>query len=123
MKAVLEDGKNIYLQISEAIQDDILAGLIGEEELIPSKNQIAKHFQINPVTALKGVNLLADEGIVYPKRGIGMCVTSGAREAILQKRRRGLYETYVRALIREAEKLGVSKSELIKMIESGETHE
>jgi len=123
LKAVLEDGKNIYLQISEAIEDDILAGMIKEEELIPSKNQIARHFQINPVTALKGVNLLADEGIVYPRRGIGMCVASGAQEIILQKRRKGLYQTYVRALIREAEKLGVSRSELIKMIESGETDE
>ena len=67
---------------------------------------------------MKGVNLLADEGIVYKKRGIGMCVAVGARDIILKKRRRSFYETYVVALTTEAEKLGISKTELIKMIES-----
>ena len=120
MKAILDDGKSIYLQISEAVEDDILAGIIKEDELIPSKNQFAKFFQINPATAAKGVNLLVDEGIVYKKRGIGMCVTTGAREIILKKRRQGFYEKYVAALMEEAAKLGISKSELIKMIESGD---
>ncbi len=123
MKAVLEDGKSIYLQISESIEDDILTGVIREEDLIPSTNQFAKHYQINPATAAKGVNLLVDDGIIYKKRGIGMCVKTGAREVIMGKRRRDFYETYVTALAREAKKLGISKPELIKMIEESEDHD
>ena len=120
MRAILEEGKSIFLQISEAIEDDILTGMIAEEELIPSTNQFAKHYSINPATAAKGVNLLADEGIVYKKRGIGMCVQTGAREIILKKRKQEFFENYVPSFIREAEKLNISKNELINMIEKGE---
>jgi DNA-binding transcriptional regulator YhcF (GntR family) len=122
LKAILDDGKSLYLQISESVEDDILAGVIKEEGLIPSKVQFAKHFQVNPATAMKGVNLLADEGIVYKKRGIGMCVAAGAQEIILKKRRQGFYDSYVAVLANEAEKLGISKSEIIKMLESGDPY-
>ena len=118
MKAVLDDGKSIYLQISEAVEDDILAGIIKEDELIPSKNQFAKYYQINPATASKGVNILVDEGIIYKKRGIGMCVTPGARDIILKKRQKDFYDNYVAGLLDEAEKLGISNDELITMIKT-----
>ena len=116
MKTVLDDLKSIYLQIAEAVEDDILAGIIKEDELIPSKNQFAKYYQINPATASKGVNILADEGIVYKKRGIGMCVAPGARDVILKKRHNAFYEEYIVKLLSEAEKLNITKEELIKLI-------
>ena len=120
MKAILEDGKSIFLQISESIEDDILSGLIKEEELVPSTNQIAKHYLINPATAAKGVNLLVDDGIIYKKRGIGMCVQTGAREIILAKRKVAFFDDYILSLLREAGKLNIEKSELIEMIEKGD---
>lgn len=123
MKAILEDGKSLYLQISEAIEDDILTGIIAEEELVPSTNQFAKYYSINPATAAKGVNILVDEGIIYKKRGIGMCVKTGAREMIVAKRKRAFYDNFISALIKEASKLNISKSELIRMIEEGEEHD
>ena len=123
MKAALDDGKSIFLQIAEAIEDDILTGLIAEEELIPSTNQLARHFVINPATAAKGVSILTDEGIVYKKRGIGMCVTTGAKTRIMSKRKQDFYNGYVAALMREAAKLGIQKSELIEMIEKGDDNE
>ena len=119
MKAILEEGKSIFLQISETIEDDILTETIKEEELIPSINQFAKHYSINPATAAKGVNLLVDDGIVYKKRGIGMCVKKGAREIILKKRRQGFLDNYINSLIKEAEKLDITKNELIDMIKGG----
>lgn len=120
MKAILEDGKSIYLQISESIEDDILTGVIKEEDLIPSTNQFAKHYSINPATAAKGVNILVAEEILYKKRGIGMCVKTGARQLILAKRRKEFYSSYISSLMKEADKLDISKSDLIKMIKEGE---
>ena len=119
MKATLDEGKSIFLQISESIEDDILTGALEEEALIPSTNQFARHYAINPATAAKGVNLLVDEGIIYKKRGIGMCVQTGARETIKRKRRRSFYENYIASLMQEAEKLNISREELIDMIEKG----
>lgn len=123
MKAVLDDGKSIYLQISESIEDDILTGIISEDEMIPSTNQLAKHYSINPATAGKGVNILVDDGIIYKKRGIGMCVTQGAREKIMSKRKQAFFRDYIVGLIKEAKKLNINTDELIEMIEEGEKNE
>ena len=51
-----------------------------------STTQLAQQYSVNRVTAAKSVSLLRDEGIVYKKRGIGMCVKHGAREVIIAQR-------------------------------------
>ena len=122
MRAILDDSRSIFLQISESVEDDIVLGLIGEEQLIPSTNQFAKHFSINPATAAKGVNLLVEKGLVYKKRGIGMVVAAGARERILAERRRRFREEAIAALLREAQKLGITTAEIIDMLERGENN-
>jgi len=113
----LEDGKPIFLQIAERIENDIIEGHIREGEQIPSTNQFAAFYQINPATAAKGIHRLVDEGILYKKRGIGMFVAEGAREKLLEKRRQQFYEKYVLGLLQEAAKLGFSKEDIIAMIQ------
>lgn len=108
--------KSIYLQIKEMIEHDILRDILLEEERVPSTNELAKLYAINPATAAKGVNLLVDEGILYKKRGIGMFVAAGAKEAIRKKRREHFFENYVKGMLTEAANLGISKEELIEMI-------
>ena len=124
MKLEFNNEKSIYLQIAENIEDDVLSGAIEEESQIPSTNQMASILRINPATAGKGINILTDEGIVYKKRGIGMFVAEGAKEVIRVKRRNGFFEKYVVALLDEAKSIGLSRSELIEMINKGDsTHE
>ena len=116
MQELLNQEKSIYLQIKEMIERDILRDILQEEERVPSTNELAKLYAINPATAAKGVNLLVDEGILYKKRGIGMFVAAGAKEAIRKKRREHFFEDYVKAMLAEAANLGISKEELIEMI-------
>ena len=52
----------IYLQIARMLEDDILRGVYREEEQVPSTNELARAFRINPATAAKGINLLAASG-------------------------------------------------------------
>jgi DNA-binding transcriptional regulator YhcF (GntR family) len=99
------------------IETDILRDILLEDEKVPSTNELAKLYSINPATAAKGVNLLVDEGILYKKRGIGMFVAQGAKENIIKKRRKEFYDKYVRVLLEEAKSLGISKEELIREIE------
>ena len=122
MQELLNQEKSIYLQIKEMIERDILRDILLEEERVPSTNELAKLYAINPATAAKGVNLLVDEGILYKKRGIGMFVAAGAKEEIRKKRREHFFEDYVKAMLAEAANLGISKEELIEMIawEQGE---
>ena len=92
MKVVFDDNKSIYLQIAESIEDDILKGILEEEGQVPSTTQMAVTYRINPATAAKGVNIMVDEGIIYKKRGIGMFVSTGAKEKIINKRKNEFYE-------------------------------
>ena len=65
MNEILTQEKSIYLQIAEMIETDILRDILLEEERVPSTNELAKLYAINPATAAKGVNILVDEGILY----------------------------------------------------------
>ena len=116
MNEILTQEKSIYIQIKEMIEDDILRDVLLEEERVPSTNELARLYAINPATAAKGVNLLVDEGILYKKRGIGMFVATGAKAQIQGKRREEFYDNYVKSLMAEAMSLGITKKELVAMI-------
>ena len=117
------EDKSIYLQIAEKIEDAILSGAFGEESQIPSTTEFSVNYKINPATALKGISMLVDDGIVYKKRGLGMFVCPGAKEIILGKRKKDFYNSFVQTLLSEAKKLNMSRDEIFKMIERGYSDE
>ena len=127
MNEMLTQEKSIYLQISEMIETDILRDIIREEERVPSTNELARLYAINPATAAKGINNLVDSGVLYKKRGIGMFVTAGAKEKIMESRKEAFYDNFMKRLLLEAASLGISREDLIRMIEKsagkGETDE
>jgi GntR family transcriptional regulator len=117
---ITDDGnKPIFVQIQEGIEDMILSGSFPEETQIPSTTEISTNYRINPATALKGINLLVDGGILYKKRGIGVFVKEGAVHVLSQKRRQSFGEDYVAPMVAEARRLAITEPELIKMIQKG----
>lgn len=119
MNEILTQEKSIYLQIAEMIENDILRDILLEEERVPSTNELARLYAINPATAAKGINILVDAGILYKKRGIGMFVATGAKEVIRRKRKEAFYDNYVEVLVNEADRLGIDRQELVRMILNG----
>jgi DNA-binding transcriptional regulator YhcF (GntR family) len=117
----MDDSRPIFLQIAESIENDILSGVLAEEAQVPSTNEFAAFNRINPATAGKGVALLVDEGILYKKRGIGMFVATGARDRLASQRRSQFEAEFVRPLVAEAEKLGITQAQLISMIQKEES--
>ncbi len=113
---VIEEGKPIFVQIAEQIENDIIDGAYPTETQVPSTNEFAAFYRINPATAGKGVNLLVDDGILYKRRGIGMFVADGARERLISKRRDAFRDEYLRPLLIEAAKLGIGPEQLSDMI-------
>jgi len=109
--------KPIYVQIAEWLEGEILYENIKEEERIYSQYQLAEMFTINPATAAKGLNILADEDIVYKKRGLGMFVSPNAKQFILARRRSRILGHMITELVMEANRLDVSESELNRMIQ------
>lgn len=119
MKLDFESSKPIFLQIAEGMEDAILSGAFPEGQQIPSITELSASYKINPATALKGINLLVDEDIVYKKRGVGMFVNNGATEKLLQMRRDQFYDSYIARLVEEARRLGLTAEDIKNMIERG----
>ncbi len=116
MKLNTDGAKPLYVQISQWLETEILSGNIQRDEKIYSQYQLAEMFNINPATAAKGLNILAHEGILYKRRGLGMFVSSRAKEKILKRRKNDTLRQLVWELVTEAEHLGVKEEELFKMI-------
>ena len=117
MEYLINENRPIFVQIAERIENDIISGEVAEETQVPSTNQFASFYQINPATAAKGVNLLVDQGILYKKRGLGMYVAPGARAKLLEKRREQFFGQYVVPMLQEAEKLGITMEQVTEMIQ------
>lgn len=108
--------KPIYVQIAEYLEGEILSDSIRPDQKIYSQYQLAEMFNINPATAAKGLNLLADEDILYKRRGLGMFVATDAKKIILTKRTNTKLKELVEETVKEARQLGISKEELIELI-------
>ncbi|TMW70340.1 GntR family transcriptional regulator [Alteribacter natronophilus] len=111
-----DGAKPIYIQISEWLETEILNGNFGYDEKVFSQYQLAEMFNINPATAAKGLTKLVEEEILYKKRGLGMFVAGGAREAILEKRKDQTLRRLVEEIVAEAKHLNISEEEVIRMI-------
>ena len=115
-KLDLNGEKPIFLQIAEGLEDAVLSGALPEGGQLPSITELSVRYTINPATALKGINLLVDQGAAYKRRGVGMFVAEGAR-ALLQKKRQGEFSVrFVAAMVAEAKRLGVTRQALLDMV-------
>ncbi|GAB2507718.1 GntR family transcriptional regulator [Paramicrobacterium agarici] len=113
---MLDEGRPLFVQIAEQIENDILDGTYPEETAVPSTNELANFLRINPATAGKGLNRLVDSGVLYKRRGIGMFVAAGAKQTLMEARRQSFSDEYIVPLMQEAAKLGISADELTELI-------
>ena len=117
MHGILNDQSLIYLQIARMLEDDILRGIYQEEEQVPSTNELARGYNINPATAAKGINMLVADGILYKKRGIGKFVSPGAGDTVKQKRKAAFYDGFVKPLVKEGTAISLTGEELLSMVD------
>jgi GntR family transcriptional regulator len=117
---VNEDAGPIFRQVADEIENAIVDGSLPEESQAPSSNELAAFHRINPATAAKGLNQLVADGVLYKRRGVGMFVATGARDQLLKRRRSEFADQYVRPLMTEAKKLGISAHELASLIDRWE---
>lgn len=118
MSKLLNEKKPIYEQIRDWLADQIIDETLVEHDKVPSTNEIVTYFKVNHITVSKGVTELVEEGVLYKKRGVGMFVSEDARGKLLEKRREGFVEEYLKPMLEEAGKLDLSKSDIQKMIDT-----
>ncbi|MDT3316089.1 GntR family transcriptional regulator [Microbacterium sp. KSW4-11] len=113
---MVDEGRPLFLQIAESIEDSIIDGSLSEQDQAPSTNELAAFHRINPATAAKGITMLTDKGVLVKRRGIGMFVADGARELLLTERRSAFADRYLDPLIAEARKLGLGPDDLARLL-------
>ena len=112
------DNEPIYWQLRRIVLGQVLSGALPEGEAVPSVRVVAGQERINPLTVSKAYQTLVDDGLLEKRRGLGLFVTAGAREAALkQERERFLKEEWpaTRALI---ENLGLDLNQLLEAFSS-----
>jgi GntR family transcriptional regulator len=114
--AGLDEGGPLFAQVAERLAGEIADGGLAEGGRVPSTNELAAFYRINPATAAKGINVLTDDGLIEKRRGIGMFVAEGARARLLARRRAEFTERYVEPMLTEATRLGIDPDELIALI-------
>jgi len=112
----LDEGTPLFVQIAGQLADDIVDGQLAEGTRVPSTNELAAFYRINPATAAKGINMLVDDGVLEKRRGVGMFVAAGAREQLLAMRRKLFAEQYVDPLVAEANRLGIDSDTLVSLV-------
>jgi len=113
----MDEGKPLFTQIAERVEDSIINGSLPELSRAPSTNELASFYSINPATAAKGVNLLVAKNVIEKRRGIGMFVTEGARDILIAERRAAFSDRFIAPLIAEAATLGLSPNDLTQLID------
>src|SRR5690606_11397986 len=113
-----DSNKPIFIQVRESIEDQIVNDQLKEGEQAPSTNQLVDFYKINHATVSKGINQLVEEGILFKKRGIGRFVAEGAKKTRVNQRKEAFVDNYVRGLVMEAEKLGITEEEISKLIKT-----
>lgn len=113
---MIEEGRALFLQIAESVEDSIIEGTLAEEAQAPSTNELAAFHRINPATAAKGIAMLTEKGVLYKRRGIGMFVSPGARELLLGERRAAFADRFLDPLLAEARTLGLSPDDVARLL-------
>ena len=87
-------------------------GKFVDDERIPSVREYAVLLEVNTNTAVKSYDLLEQQGVIYKKRGLGYFVTAGAKQRILDERKKEFMEVRLPELFRQMRLLGIGIDEV-----------
>lgn len=102
----------IYLQIRNGIIKEIANGNLKNGDKLPSIRQLAKDFEINPMTINKAYSTLKSEKIIEIDRRSGAYISVKCDEDIF-----GKIEDNFNIIIDEVLARGMSKEEILEMLE------
>lgn len=111
----LGDGIPIYTQIILHIKREIVAGNIRDGDELPSRRVLSSLLGVNPNTVQKAYRLLEDEALIASHSGAKSYMV--LNEETVRKVRTDLMENDARFIISAMKQMGISKQELLKLIE------
>jgi len=104
----------IFAQIADLLTADILAGRLAAGGRIPSARELASSLEVNPNTAARALQSLADSGIARCERGMGYFVAESGTDMAKAERRRRFFEEALPRLFKDMDELAIEPAEILK---------
>ncbi len=105
--------KSIYLQICDAICEQILSGGLEPDGRIPSVREYGAEIGVNPNTVMRSYEKLTNDGIIYNKRGIGYFISPDAKDIVLREQRKDFLENELPLIIKRMKLLGINPEDVL----------
>ncbi|MGO4104392.1 GntR family transcriptional regulator [Leifsonia sp. YAF41] len=102
-------------QIAQRVRSSVADGLLVPGERLPPARDLAKALQVNMHTVLRAYAELRDEGLIEMRQGRGAFVRKDAGTGLAR------ITELAAQLIKEAQKLGMTHSEVVQLINGAES--
>lgn len=116
MNWTFTDDRPIYLQLVEQIKVGILSKEFPPGSQVPSVRDLAMDAEVNPNTMQKALAKLEESGLMHTERTSGRFVTED--KVMIDKLKSDLAKEHTLQFLDNIKKLGMTKNEIIKMIEN-----
>lgn len=101
------DSSPIYEQIADDLAAQTISGALKAGDRLPSARDLAVSLQVNPNTASRALQTLADRGVARCERGTGYFVADAGPTMAAQARRNLFFQEELPRLFRRMEELGI----------------
>ena len=102
----------IFAQIAELLEGRVLDGSLGPGDRLPSARELASSLEVNPNTAARSLQELADSGLARCERGTGYFVADEGPARARADRKKRFFEEELPLLFRRMDELGIGPSEI-----------
>jgi GntR family transcriptional regulator len=102
----------LHVQVAASVRGEMAAGRLARGDRLPSAKEVAALLDINLHTVLRAYQSLRDEGLIDLRRGRGAVVSATDPEGHARLR------SLVVELVAEAQRVGVARADLTRLIES-----
>lgn len=110
-----KSGSPIYEQIYTQLKAQIISGVLGEDELLPSIRDLAKDLRISVITTKRAYDELEREGFLYTVAGKG-CFVAPRNVELLREENLKQIESLLAQAARLAASCNLSREELQEML-------
>lgn len=106
--------KAIFLQIADAMMDELLSGQALPGERAISVREKAAQLEVNVNTLVRSYGVLVQEGILINKQGLGFFYTEDAPEKARALKKAAFAEELLPQVFRTMDLLGMSPGEFLE---------
>lgn len=110
-----KDRRPIYEQVIEKLEELMIRGVLKANDPLPSVRSLAMDLSINPNTIQRAYAELERRGYIYSMKGKGSFV---AETSVMKEDRKKSLMNGLNEMIDEAVRLGLSKREIMNLIEN-----